>query len=111
MGCSCAKSVAVAEIGHSREVRYLYAKHVQARQNRLAIQGSSGEMHQAMGPKDVASHYGFPDCTGRGVKVAIIHLGGQIDLTELKTDFAKLGAKMPDVSVVDVGDVAPSQGG
>ncbi len=54
-------------------------------------------------PKEVAAHYSFPlDKTGKGQRLAVISLGGKIDLTELAKDFQDLGIEMPDIRLVDV---------
>ncbi|MCH9651693.1 MAG: S53 family peptidase [Deltaproteobacteria bacterium] len=54
-------------------------------------------------PKEVAEHYGYPlEKTGKGQSIAVISLGGKVDLEELSKDFEDMGMEMPDISLVDV---------
>ena len=57
-------------------------------------------------PIQVASHYGFPlaDWDGHGQTVAIISLGGPLDIADLKRDFKAMRVVWPDVSIFDVSD-------
>lgn len=61
-------------------------------------------------PIDVAQFYGFPtNLRGAGQSVAIISLGGKINLDEVASDFAKLGIHpLPKVAVIDV-DTIPAE--
>ncbi|MDJ0824018.1 MAG: S53 family peptidase [Rhodobacter sp.] len=55
-------------------------------------------------PAQLARHYGFPlaQASGKGQKVAIVSVGGVINMTELANDFRAMRAAMPDVEVIDV---------
>ncbi len=55
-------------------------------------------------PAKVARHYKFPvdDYSGKGQTIAIISLGGKINLDEIRDEFESLEIKMPDISEKDV---------
>lgn len=57
-------------------------------------------------PLKVAAHYGFPEGTGKGQKVAIIGLDGSLNMDELQSDFKALNVKPPvNLKKVDVGTI------
>ena len=62
-------------------------------------------------PIDVAQYYGFPtNLRGKGQSIAIISLGGKIDVAEVADDFTKLGIRpLPAVTVIDVDTIPAAQ--
>ncbi|MCP5052713.1 MAG: S8 family serine peptidase [bacterium] len=54
-------------------------------------------------PVQVAQFYEFPmEFTGKGQTIAIISLGGPINMNELEKDFHAMRVPMPDIKTVDV---------
>lgn len=54
-------------------------------------------------PLQMAKQYKFPlQFTGKGQTIAIISLGGEINMNELKEDFRALRVPMPNIKVVSV---------
>jgi kumamolisin len=62
------------------------------------------ELFPAWSPLKVARHYGFPvhRHSGKGQTVAIISLGGPIDLNLLKDEFESLSIPMPKIREIKV---------
>jgi kumamolisin len=57
-----------------------------------------------MMPNEVAELYNFPkDTTGKGQGVAIIELGGGIDMANEKAYYDAHGLKMPKINVIEIG--------
>lgn len=77
----------------------------------LGVTDPSKEFYPGYLPADVAKYYGFPtDLTGKGQSIAVISLGGKIDLQEVENDFSKLGiTPAPKVAVVDVDAISADQ--
>ena len=67
----------------------------------------SKEFFPGWRPIQVANHYRFPlaDWDGDGQTIAIISLGGQLQLDELKRDFKAMRVPWPDVNIYDVSDI------
>lgn len=57
------------------------------------------ELFPAWTPSRVAEHYGFPTdrYTGKGQTVAVISLGGPVDMGAVKDEFESLGVPMPKI--------------
>ncbi|PHS05742.1 MAG: peptidase S53 [Kordia sp.] len=59
------------------------------------------ETYPGLLPMQIAKHYGFPlQYTGKEQSIAIISLGGEINMDELKKDFQAMRVPMPDIKVV-----------
>ena len=59
------------------------------------------ELFPAWSPLQVAKHYGFPidKYSGKGQTIAVISLGGPVDMDELRSDFIALKVPMPKVTL------------
>lgn len=64
------------------------------------------ELFPAWTPLKVAEHYGFPTdrYTGKGQTVAVISLGGSVDMGVLKDEFESLDIAMPKLSEKTIDD-------
>jgi len=64
-------------------------------------------------PAQIAKHYGFPlsEYTGKGQSIAIISLGGKINMDELATDFKAMRISMPNISVKSQPGISQRQDG
>lgn len=61
-------------------------------------------------PISIARMYGFPlTQTGKDQSIAIISLGGQLNLDDLKKDFSTLRVPYPDIQVVNVDEIPDKQ--
>lgn len=65
-------------------------------------------------PLEVARHYGFPvdQYSGRGQSVAVISLGGSLDMDAVKDEFESLDVPVPKIAekVVEPPPIDPRQG-
>ena len=68
------------------------------------------EILPAWTPPQIARHYHFPtEFSGRGQSIAVISLGGAVDLAELRNNFKAMKLPVPTIGLKNVGTIPGEQ--